>query len=235
MLDEQGVETKPPAAVAIVRHRTNGRLVRSDESAPPPAPVPARAPAPASAAVGTPGRPVDETADFLTRLARSMQAVARAQRTRIAAEVDLRRVARLTELRDGRRAEALRLRQLAAENRRAIDAWAESAKRRITNERERRKAELESDLKRSLREENRRVARRVKDIEAVIVAHVAEIEGFFAELEREMDPVRLAEQAQRPPAFPDLAARAESSGGSSGPSVVVGEAIETVRIPPSFG
>src|SRR5436190_2981595 len=168
MLDEQGVETKAPAAVAVVRHRTNGRLVRSDESAPPPAPVPGRAPVPASAAVGTPGRPVDETADFLKRLARSMQAVARAQRTRIAAEVDLRRVARLAELRDGRRAEALRLRQLAAENRRAIDAWAESAKRRITNERERRKAELESDLKRSLREENRRVARRVKDFEAVI-------------------------------------------------------------------
>ena len=234
MLDEQGVESKARAAVAIVRRRTNGGLVRSDDSAPT-APLPAKAPAAASAAVVTPGRPLDVTDDFLTRLARSMQAVARAKRTRIAEEVDLRRVARLTELRDGRRAEALRLRQLAAENRRAIDAWAESAKRRITNERQRRKAELESDLKRSLREENRRVDRRVKDTEAMIAAHLAEIEGFFAELEREMDPVKLAEQAQRPPAFPDLSARAESGGGSSGPSVVVGEAIETVRIPPSFG
>ena len=230
MLDEQGVESKA-RAVAIVRPRTNGRLVRSDDSAPASAPVPARA----SAAVGTPSRPVDETADFLTRLARSMQAVARAQRSRIAEQVDLRRVARLTELRDGRRAEALRVRQLAAENRRAIDAWAESAKRRITNERERRKAELESDLRRTLREENRRVDRRVKDVEAAIAAHIAELEGFYGELEREMDPIRLAEQAQRPPAFPDLAGRAESDGASTGPSVVVGEAIETVRIPPSFG
>jgi hypothetical protein len=127
------------------------------------------------------------------------------------------------------------VRQLAAENRRAIDAWAESAKRRITNERERRKAELESDLRRTLREENRRVDRRVKDVEAAIAAHVAELEGFYAELEREMDPIRLAEQAQRPPPFPDLAARSESGGGSTSPSVVVGEAIETIRIPPSFG
>jgi len=119
-------------------------------------------------------------------------------------EIELRRVALLARIRDQRREDAIQARLKAAENRRAVDAWAATALRQIKTERQRRKVELDAELRRTLREQNRQVDRRVTDIEAALAKHHAELDAFFEAIDRERDPVRIAEQARQRPTFPDL-------------------------------
>jgi len=168
------------ADVAVARPRTNGRIRAIDAPSPTaPSPIPDRRPARAA----TPPPPED-IADFPVRLARSMQAAARAYRARVAEEINLRRLAILAAIRDERRADAILARQTAAKNRRAVDAWAATAQRQIKSERQRRKVELEAELRRTLRDQNRLVDRRVKAVEAALAAHRAELDAFFDEIGR---------------------------------------------------
>jgi len=144
-----------------------------------------------------------------------MQAVARAHHARLAEEIELRRVAVLAGIRDQRRADVVRLREEAERDRREVDAWATTAQRQIKSERQRRKVELDANLRRTLRDENRRLDRRVKAIEAALAAHRAAVDAYFDAIEHERDPERLARQAAgRRPAFPDLAT---VSAGAIGP------------------
>jgi hypothetical protein len=203
------------ADVAVARPRTNGRIRTTDAPSPAvpsltPTGVPDRRPARAA----TP--PPEDIADFPVRLARSMQAAARAYRTRVGEEINLRRLAILAAIRDERRADAILARQTAAKNRRAVDAWAATAQRQIKSERQRRKVELDAELRRTLRDQNRLVDRRVKAVEAALATHRAELDAFFDEIEGDPDPVAIARHAWRRPAFPDLdtSPPAEASGPS---------------------
>ena len=58
--------------------------------------------------------------------------------------------------------------------------------------------------------------RRVRDIEAALAAHRADLDAFFETIERERDPVAIARQARQRPAFPELpvAAPTESEARS---------------------
>jgi hypothetical protein len=187
------------ADVAVARPRTNGRIRATDAPSPTaPSSIPDRRPARAA----TP--PPEDIADFPVRLARSMQAAARAYRARVAEEINLRRLAVLAAIRDERRADAILARQTTAKNRRAVDAWAATAQRQIKSERQRRKVELEAELRRTLRDQNRLVDRRVKAVEAALAAHRDELDAFFDEIEGDPDPVAIALHARRRPAFPEL-------------------------------
>ncbi len=231
MIDEREPGSEFAAAVAVTRARTNGRarvaeVLRSLE---PPAEAPRATPPTPESPAGPgvpdrrPNRPSgngqagssDDGIDFPARLTGAMHAAARAYRDRLAEELELRRVAVLADIRDQRRADALRARQEAAKNRRGVDAWAATAHRQITSERQRRKVELDADLKRTLRDQNRLAARRVKEIEAALAAHRAELEAFFDAIERERDPLTIAERGRRRPAFPDLDATASPPPSSS--------------------
>lgn len=155
-----------------------------------------------------PARPAtvrpDDGADFPIRFLRAMHEVARSYRARLGEKLQLRRVALMTGIRDDRRAEVVRARKAAAQNRRDVDAWAATAQRQIKSERQRRKVEIEADLRWSLREQNRQLARRVKDVEAAFAAYRAELDAFFEAIEQEPDSVTIAQRARRLPAFPVL-------------------------------
>lgn len=158
--------------------------------------VPDRRPARASI------EPPDDAADFPIRFLRAMHDAARSYRARLAEQLQLRRLDVMAGMRDERRAEALRARKAAAANRRGVDAWAATAQRQIKAERQRRKVEIEADLRRTLREQNQQLERRVKDVEAVLAAYRAELDAYFDAIEREQDPVTIAERARRRPPFP---------------------------------
>ena len=158
--------------------------------------VPDRRPAKA------PIEPPDDAADFAIRFLRAIHDAARSYRTRLAEQLQLRRLDVMARMRDVRRAEALRARKAAAANRRGVDAWAATAQRQIKAERQRRKVEIEADLRRTLREQNQQLERRVKDVEAVLAAYRAELDTYFDAIEREQDPVTIAERARRRPPFP---------------------------------
>ena len=148
--------------------------------------------------------PPDDDTDFPMRFVPAMHEAARAYRARLAEELQLRRVALMTGIRDDRRAEAVRARKAAAQKRRAVDAWAATAQRQIKSERQRRKVVIAAELRRTLRVQNQQVERLVKGIEAALAAYCAELDAFFDAIAQERDPVTIARQARRPPAFPAL-------------------------------
>ena len=159
----------------------------------------------------------DDDADFPMRFVPAMHEAARSYRARLAEELELRRVAVMTGIRDDRRAEAVRARKAAAQNRRAVDAWAATVQRQIKSERQRRKVEIAAELRRTLREQNKQVERRVKGIEAALAAYCAELDAFFDAIAQEQDPVTIAQRARRSPAFPvlDVTTSSDESDRSS--------------------
>jgi len=220
MIDEREPGTEA-AAIAVARARTKGRTPAAEgaPALPDPIETPPRLPEPTDAPPrladrrnGIPDRRPpraniglrEDNADFPVRLAREMQTATKAYRAKLTEEVELRRVAILAGIRDERRADVLRARQEVAKNRRAVDAWAATAQRQIKTERQRRKVELEADLRRTLRDQNRSVDQRVKAVEAAFATHKAELEAFFDAIEHERDPEEIARHALTKPAFPDL-------------------------------
>jgi hypothetical protein len=168
--------------------------------------------------------------DFLAQLADAMRATAGAERARIADDIERRRVAQVALIKDGRDAEANRMRELADEDRTAIDTWAETETRRIQAERERRTSELEADLTRSLAEHASQIDGRIQAVEDAIKAHRDEVDAFFTALEAETDPVRIAQQAGRRPTFPDLDAAMASTSATRATVEPVGVMDPIVRL-----
>src|SRR4029078_6984202 len=135
-------------------------------------------------------------------IVRSMHEAARAYRDRVAEEIQLRRVAILASIRDERRAAVLGARAEAEPNGQAVERWATTAQRQIKSERQRRKVEIDTDLRRSLRENNHEGDRPVRQGGAAITAHRARVDQYFDALDKERDPLAIAEHAHRQPAFP---------------------------------
>jgi len=162
----------------------------------------------------------DDGSSFLANLASAMKEAATAERTRVAEDVDRRRDAHLTGIETRRESEAGNIRNLADEDRTAIQTWVESEQQRINEERDRRTAALETDLEASLAEHGARIDAEKAQVEAAIATHRADLDAYFSKLEGETDPVAIAQQAGRRPAFPDLdaigseaAVAAETAGG----------------------
>ncbi|HEY7589976.1 MAG TPA: hypothetical protein VH723_03225 [Candidatus Limnocylindrales bacterium] len=145
---------------------------------------------------------------FLTELVRTLQAAAGLERVRIGEEADQRRKTFTDEIRARQETEAERMRQVAEDDLKGIDAWADGEARRIQMERERRTAKRREDLDKSLSEANAQIERQIQGVEQAITAYKADVDVFFDSLDRETNLVRIARHATRRPVFPDLEAAA---------------------------
>jgi hypothetical protein len=152
----------------------------------------------------------DDAGAFLGELVRAMRTTVGTERTRIAADIERRRSEHLAAIQARRETEAQKMHELAADDLKAIDGWADDERQRIQRERERRATELSDDLKKSLEEHGSRIDREVEGVEAAIAAHRVEVDAFFAELDRESDPVAIAQRAGQRPVFPTL----DATGGA---------------------
>jgi hypothetical protein len=174
-------------------------------------------------------QPVDERSAFLDAMVHAMQATLTAARTRVAEDVERRRVAHIAAINARREVEVGRIHALADEDAKAIATWAAAERLRIQFERERRTQELQADLESSLAEHGSKIDSEIESAEAAIAAHRAEIDAFFAALQRETDPVAIAQWAIRRPLFPDLDAKNEGPDAGS-PSVSLTELPASVAV-----
>ncbi len=157
---------------------------------------------------------VDDGSVFMAMLVRAMQTTASVERIRVAENTERRRQAVIDKVRARQATEANRMRELASEDMRAIDAWAEQETKRIQHERERRAMEVNEDLQTSLAGHHRRIDREIEGIEAAVTTYLTDVEAFFASLDRETDLVAIAQQAGRRPVFPTLDAGSETIAAS---------------------
>jgi hypothetical protein len=146
----------------------------------------------------------DDPGAFLSELVRAMQSTASTERARIAEQTDRRRDEHLAAIHARREAEAQKMRDLADDDLKAIDSWAEDERQRIQGERERRAGALSDDLQKSLAEHGARIDGEIEGVEAAIAAYRVEVDAFFVTLDGETDPVAIAQHASRRPVFPDL-------------------------------
>jgi hypothetical protein len=172
--------------------------------------VSAAAPAVADAAPASSKAPA-----FLTELVRAMHATIDAERERAAEETERRREEHVAAIHARRDAETERMRELADEDLNAVDAWAETERERIQAERDRRAAAVRADLELSLTEHKSQFDREIDAVDEAVSAYRADVDAFFADLDRETDPVAIAQHATRRPEFPTLEAIAQRVAATS--------------------
>jgi hypothetical protein len=161
--------------------------------------APSNGPIAGTTAAGTDG------SEFLAKLARAMHTTAARERTTLAEAAEQRRQLHVQAIRERAAREAERIRQLAAEDMKAIETWSGGEANRIKVEREQRVAALNEDLELSLKEHGTKIEEEVTAAESALTAYRTAVEAFFAGLDHETDPMVIARQAASYPAFPKLA------------------------------
>jgi hypothetical protein len=180
-------------------------------------------PAEAAVAEAAAETPADDESIFLAALSRAMQTTAEAEKARLIAEMDARRDALISSVRARRESESSRMRELADEDLKGIDTWATAERERIQAERERRAQVVRADLELSLTQHGAKIDREIEVVEAAIMNYRADVDAFFANIERET-PLAIAQQAGRRPVFPSIealegsSAAAESAPAESAPT-----------------
>jgi hypothetical protein len=159
---------------------------------------------PSDAAEDLPSAAADEGSEFLSELVRAMRTTAGLERARIGDDIDRRRQDHIDKVQARKALEADRMRELAAEDTAAIQAWVEGETTRIELERERRETAVREDLELSLAEHGSKIDREIEGVEAAIATYRAEVEAFFDDLDGETDPVLIAKRAALRPVFPAL-------------------------------
>lgn len=157
----------------------------------------------------------DDGSAFLGELVRTMQATAGLERIRIGEAIERRRQERVDQVQARKASEADRMRVLAAEDMAAIEAWVDGETARIKLERERRETAVREDLDTSLAEHASKIDREIEGIETAIATHRAEVEAYFEGLDRETDPILIAQKAASRPTFPALEAVEETVAAAS--------------------
>lgn len=152
----------------------------------------------------------DEGSDFLGELVRAMQAAAGLERARIGEDIERRRQKQIDEVKARKASEADRMRELAAEDVQAIEAWVEVETARIQLERERRATAVREDLETSLAEHGSKIDREIETLERAISIYQAQVEAFFDSLDGETDPILIAQKAASRPVFPTLGTATEA-------------------------
>ena len=153
---------------------------------------------------------VDDGSAFIAELARAMQATAGLERIRIGEDIDRRRQDEIDRVKARKASEADRMRELADEDMAAIDAWVDRETARIQLERERRVAAVREDLAASLAEHGSKIDKEIEGIDAAIAVYRAEVSAYFENLDRETDPILIAQKAALRPTFPALDAVGEA-------------------------
>jgi hypothetical protein len=177
-------------------------------------------------AVADDGGNADEGSVFLAELVRAMQTTAGLERVKIDEETERRRQAYIEQVRAREASQADRMRELAGEDMKAIEAWASGETKRIQAERKRRATELHEKLESNLAEHRSKVDREVEGVEAAIANYRADVEAFFARLDSETDLVLIAQQAAKRPVFPSLETVAEDDSAEAAFSLAESEAAE---------
>ena len=221
--DGNDAESSPPESSAPVTNETREESPQMEPTEAPNSAEMSSEAAPATGANASNGQLTTTEEDgpaFLAKLARAMHTTAARERSRIADDVERRRAAHVQAVRDRAASEVERIRALAGEDMKTIEAWAEGEAKRVRLEREQREKALNDDLEVSLREHRGIIDREIADAEAAIAAYRTEAEAFFADLDRESDPVLIARQAALHPVFPTLPATTRPAAQTSGPAVV---------------
>lgn len=115
------------------------------------------------------------------------------------------------------------MRELAAEDVQAIEAWVEVETARIQLERERRATAVREDLETSLAEHGSKIDREIETLERAISIYRAQVEAFFDSLDGETDPILIAQKAASRPLFPTLGAATVTVAAASSVDEVVAE------------
>ena len=156
--------------------------------------------------------PDDNTA-FLAELAKAMKTTVAVERARITQDADRRRDAHIASINDRRETESAKMRELAQDDLKGIDAWAERERQRIQQERERRASGVRKDLESSLTEHRAKIDGEIQAVDAAVATYRSEVEAFFSVLDEESDPVAIAQHAGQRPVFPTLEAIATPEAG----------------------
>jgi hypothetical protein len=201
-----GVAEEAPAAEATAEEAAAAEATAEE--------APAAAQSDSAAAADSATTPSDEGTAFLAELVRAMRTTADAERARVGENIDRRREDHMAAIYARRESEATQMRELADEELRAIDGWAEAERQHIQLEHERRAQALQQDLETSLAEHSSKIDREIERVEAAIATHRALVDAFFATLERETDPVAIAQHAARRPAFPTLETIADNAAAA---------------------
>jgi hypothetical protein len=164
----------------------------------------------------------DDGSVFLGELVRAMQKTAGLERVRIGEDTERRRQAHIGRVRAREASEAERMRELAGEDMKAIEAWTDGETKRIQLERDRRATALQEDLETSLAEHRSKVEREIEGVETAIATYRADLDTFFEGFDRQTDLVLIAQEAAKRPVFPTLDGASESIGN---PSVAAVEAV----------
>jgi len=159
---------------------------------------------PSDAAEDPPSAAADEGSEFLSELVQAMRTTAGLERARIGDDIERRRQDHIDKVQARKAFEADRMRELAAEDTAAIQAWVDGETTRIQLERERRETAVREDLELSLAEHGSKIDREIEGVEAAIATYRAEVEAFFDDLDGETDPVLIAKRAALRPVFPAL-------------------------------
>jgi len=141
---------------------------------------------------------------FIADLAKAMQATAGAQRLRIAEHANERRQAHIDSIRGRESTQSDELRELAERDVKGIEAWATAEIERVRLERQRRISARKAELERRLEQHHTLIEREVAAVEAAVAGYRSDVDGFFARLDAEKDPVAIAREAGNLPPFPDL-------------------------------
>jgi hypothetical protein len=156
------------------------------------------------------GASADEGSVFVAQLVQAMQTTAALERVRVGEDIERRRQAHIELVRTRQTTEADRMRDLAGDDLKSIQEWADGETSRIQLERERRAAELQKDLETSLVEHGAKIDREIEGVEMAIATYRAHVDAFFESLDRETDPILIAQQAASRPMFPSLDALVET-------------------------
>jgi len=169
-----------------------------------PAPEPAAAPVPAPSAAST-------GPTFLDELTRVMHTTAERQRDQIAADLAELANTQAQKARARGAAEAEELRHLSEQDANQIRGLAMIEIDRIRAEAERQVSERQERLTANLGQHATIVEAEVHGIDQAAAQYLQELDGFFARLGQETDPVEIARLADHLPAQPDFeAARASA-------------------------
>jgi hypothetical protein len=175
----------------------------------------------------------DDGVVFLADLARAMHATAASEQARILEATERRRQLHIGGIHAREAAEADEIRELADEDVKGINTWADNEIKRLKLERERRITARREQLQIRLEEHRAVIAREVEGVEDAIKGYRGEIDRFFGAIESETNPVVIARQAGTQPVFPALdqigSGDGAASGAEPGSVAVAAAALDTVE------
>jgi hypothetical protein len=175
----------------------------------------------------------DDGVVFLADLARAMHATAASEQARILEATERRRQLHIGGIHAREAAEADEIRELADEDVKGINTWADNEIKRLKLERERRITARREQLQIRLEEHRAVIAREVDGVEEAIKGYRGEIDRFFGAIESETNPVVIARQAGTQPVFPALdqigSGDSAASGAELGTVAVAAAALDTAE------